>query len=297
VEATGARRRNDWLRIATWRLDAAAPISPTVLTAAAKQAFAALDLPLAERLARGAFDAGEDLAAGGVLWRVLFLGGRAEETEQVMNRLFGLPMSDSQRGELAFGRAHNLFWGLRQIDTAHAVLRETRETIHDRAWQLELDVLECDFQLLKGRPRDALNSVTPLRLEAKPHIAAQVLLCQGIALTHLGRLAEARAVLDEAAESISHCTDVSWVAEARHLYCCYVEVFAGRLDTADELVADFYTHAVETNWPFPLGLACGVSGTASAVARTGADRGSLGTGGPPSVEQAGHSVPPQLSAR
>lgn len=260
VEETGARRRDDWLRIATWRLDASAPVRPAVLAAAGLQAFAALDLPLAERLARGAFEAGEDLASGEVLWRVLFLTGRAKEAEDVLTRLFGLPMSDDQRGGWAVGRAYNLFWGLQQVDDAYAVLRETREVINDRVWQDELDLLRCVFDMLRGRPAQALDDVAEVRArpELSPRVTAQTMLVQGMAGTHLGKLAEAAQALDGMAELAAHCTDIPWVFESRGMYRSYVELFSGRLHEASDIAADFYAHAVETNWEFPLGLSCGV---------------------------------------
>ena len=266
VEATGARRKDDWLRIATWRLDAAAPVRPAVLVAAAGRAFAALDLPLAERLARAAFEAGGDPAAGpveagAVLWRVLFLSQRCAETEEVMARLAGAPMSDSQQGDYAIGRAYNLFWGLHRIDEAFALLHATRDVIDDPVWQDEIDLLECVFQVMQAKAELALRFLTDLwaRPALSPRAAAQVPVAQGIALVHLGRLPQARDALDLAMESISQWTDeIPWVAEMRRMFRCQVALLAGQLREAGGLATAFYQHAVDTEWEFPLGLSCGV---------------------------------------
>ncbi|MDQ3029805.1 MAG: ATP-binding protein, partial [Actinomycetota bacterium] len=271
VEATGARRKDDWLRIATWRLDASTPVRPAVLVAAAARAFAALDLPLAERLARTAFDAGGGPAArpveagaveaGAVLWRVLFLSQRSAETEEVMARLADTPMSDSQRGDYAVGRAYNLFWGLHRIDEAFALLDATRDVIDDPVWRDEIDLLECVFQVMQAKAGVALRGLADLRARPalSPRAAAQVSVAQGLALVHLGRLAQARDALELATEPISHWTDeIPWVAEIRRMSRCHVALLAGRLREAGELATAFYEHAVDTEWEFPLGLSCGV---------------------------------------
>lgn len=266
VEATGARRKDDWLRIATWRLDASIPVQPAVLATAASRALAMLDLPLAERLARTAFDAGGDPAAGAVeagavLWRVLFLSQRSAEAEEVMARLADFPMSDSQRGDFAVGRAYNLFWGLHRIDEAFAVLDATRNAIDDPVWRDEIDLLECMFQVMQAKAGVALRGLADLRarLVLSPRAAAQVPVAQGMALVHLGRLAQACDVLELAAEPISHWTDeIPWVAETRRMFRCQVALLAGRLREAGELATAFYEHAADTEWEFPLWLSCGV---------------------------------------
>lgn len=59
AEATGARRREDALRVATWRLDGGGPAPPQLMLAAGHQARARSDLPLAEALGASAGREGE----------------------------------------------------------------------------------------------------------------------------------------------------------------------------------------------------------------------------------------------
>ncbi|MDQ3151652.1 MAG: LuxR C-terminal-related transcriptional regulator, partial [Actinomycetota bacterium] len=225
-----------------------------------------LDLPLAERLARAAFDAGGGPAAGpaeagAVLWRVLFLSQRSAETEEVMARLADTPMSDSERGGYAVGRAHNLFWGLHRIDEAFALLDATRDVIDDPVWRDEIDLLECVFQVMQAKTGVALQGLADLRARPalSPRAAAQVPVAQGLALAHLGRLAQARDALELATEPISHWTDeIPWVAEMRRMSRCQVALLAGRFKEADELATAFYEHAADTEWELPLRLSCGV---------------------------------------
>ncbi len=235
VQEAGARRKDDWLRIAVWRMDAAAPVEPGVLVQAARRAFAVLDLPLAERLARKALDEGGGAAAGEVLWRVLFLDQRSDEAEKVMSSLADLPMSDAQRGENAFGMAYNLFWGLDRVGDAFAVLRRARAAITDPFWHGEIDLLENVFWALQGDTRTAADGLAELlarpRLSPRTHAQALVLISQWV-------------------------HEVPWVAETRWAFRTYALVFDGRLLEAETEAAAFYTHAIETGWEFPLRLSC-----------------------------------------
>lgn len=263
VEATGARREDDLLRIATWRLDAATSVRPDMLVAAARQAFAIRNLPLAERLARTAFEAGGDsamlLSSAVVLCRVLFLSSRGAESETLLARLAELPMSDSQRERYAVGRAGNLFWGLHRIDEAFDLLRHARRGIDDPARRVDIQLLECVFELLQANVRVAQRGLAELQEYPglRPRAAAQVRVAQGMALVHRGRFGPAEEALDRAAEPTSGWADgMPWVMVAHRMYRCYAALLSGRFRAADELAARFHAHAVDTEWEFALRVAC-----------------------------------------
>ncbi len=84
VEARGGRRREDLLRLAVWRLDSGGAGDSDLLERAAGQALAALDLVLAERLARAAVQAGGGFGARLLLGRALAGAGRAEEAHALL---------------------------------------------------------------------------------------------------------------------------------------------------------------------------------------------------------------------
>lgn len=257
IEAVGARRADDWLRIATWRIDAGAPVRPDVLVAAAGRAFAALDLPRAERLARMAFAAGSDPSAGAVLWRVLLFAQRAAEIEDVMARLADMPMSAPQRGDYAIGRACNLFWGLHRINAAFTVLRTTRNGLDDPAWRDEIELLEGSFQLFLANLHQAERDLAGLRRRPglTPRVLAQALVVHAVALVHLGRLGQAWEQLHRAAEPLSDRADqIPWLVAASQVYRCYAALFAGELTKAQELAIELHRHALETEWEFLLRL-------------------------------------------
>jgi DNA-binding CsgD family transcriptional regulator len=101
-EDTGARRRDDLLRTAVWRLDSGGARDAARLLQAADQAFARFDLQLTERLATAALDAGAD-AAELLATSLLF----TERAEQALAALDG---AGTDRREAV--RATVRFWGL-----------------------------------------------------------------------------------------------------------------------------------------------------------------------------------------
>jgi hypothetical protein len=122
LEATGARRREDLMRIATWRLDGGSPISVDLLAAAAEQAWAARDVTLAERLRRAAVDAGGLSRAGHVFGQVLLHGRAPDRAEATLADVMSGPLSALDLSRLGATRSMNLHFGLGDADAAAAVL-------------------------------------------------------------------------------------------------------------------------------------------------------------------------------
>ncbi|MGH9156436.1 MAG: AAA family ATPase, partial [Acidimicrobiales bacterium] len=100
VEATGARRREDTLRVATWRLDGGGA-RPELMTDAATIARWRYDFPLAERLARSALDAGAGFDTAVLAARLAGLQGRGAEAEHQLTALAGQAGNDAQRARVA----------------------------------------------------------------------------------------------------------------------------------------------------------------------------------------------------
>ena len=131
VEARGGRRREDLLRLAVWRLDSGGAGNSDLLERAAGQALAALDLVLAERLARAAVQAGGGFGARLLLGRALAGAGRAEEAHTLLAELELQAGSDAERAEVAIAIARNAFWGLERAAEADAALRRAERAVSD----------------------------------------------------------------------------------------------------------------------------------------------------------------------
>ncbi|MDW5598545.1 AAA family ATPase, partial [Conexibacter stalactiti] len=87
LEARGAHRRGDLPRVAAWRLESGAAHDPLLFERAARHALAALDVTLAERLARAAAQAGGGFDARLTLGQALAGAGRALEAEELLGAL------------------------------------------------------------------------------------------------------------------------------------------------------------------------------------------------------------------
>ncbi len=111
VEGHGARRRDDLLRLATWRL-ATGSIQPAVAVAASRQAYSGGNFDLSERLCRAALDSGPETEAMLLLGQILHEKGEHGPADEVNQRLAGMDLGGGQRRRLAVQRAVNLFFGL-----------------------------------------------------------------------------------------------------------------------------------------------------------------------------------------
>jgi DNA-binding CsgD family transcriptional regulator len=141
VERAGARRRDDLLRVAVWRLDSGTAQDGALLLDAARQAFSRFDIDLARRLATAAFDAGAGFAAAELLATVLLFADRPEEALAVLD---ATPDDGARR---LTSRATVEFFGLGRAEAADhlaaAELADPAEAARVRAFEaflrLQLD--------------------------------------------------------------------------------------------------------------------------------------------------------------
>jgi DNA-binding CsgD family transcriptional regulator/tetratricopeptide (TPR) repeat protein len=164
TEATGARRREDLLRIATWRVESGAPGDPELLVAAGRQAYFADDYPVAVQLARAGVAQGGGVKAGHLLGQVLCEMGQRAEAEEVLARTQDLdePLTDAERALVAVTRSDNLFWGLSRFAEADAVLRAVEAVTSDPDVTAQLVGQRASFEHMLGHVEEAVAMVDPL---------------------------------------------------------------------------------------------------------------------------------------
>ncbi|HYH27583.1 MAG TPA: helix-turn-helix transcriptional regulator, partial [Actinomycetota bacterium] len=155
--STGARRRDDLLRVATWRLEAGLSEEPGVLAAAAQQALALTDFELAEQLSRAAVGGGAP-EAGEVLARSLVGQGRFGEADDLLAGIERAVGSRLERVAVSSARAHNLLWNLSEYDRSLDVLDTAASEVSDPGTRLTLDAVKSYFLWLTGRAEDAIGS-------------------------------------------------------------------------------------------------------------------------------------------
>ena len=195
VEAVGARRRDDPLRVATWRLEAgqSGSSAPGQLTSAARLAMAVFDFRLAERLARAAAAAGDEVEAERVVGLALLGQGRPEDAELILASLTPSAGTDQQRLQVAITRAFNLYWILDLPARAKAVLQHVEPVLTDPGSRAELAAVLSSLLLYGGGINQALRALEPVlsNPDAAPRSTLQALVVATPALFHAGRSEQA----------------------------------------------------------------------------------------------------------
>lgn len=230
VAATGSRRTSDRVRLACWSFESGEEVDLLTLSQGADASLFAIgpaiaarlqeilpelagnlpisepsvgeDTELAVRLAQTAYDRTGSVTEGVALVSTLAWTGATARAEAVLAQLSERANSADEQIRLALAMAHVRFWGRYDVAGAEASLREAEE-LAGAASAPELSALV--YELMAGI---ALQTARPARALEYAERAAE---SQGVelsrslgirpapaALTHLGRCAEAIALIDEA---------------------------------------------------------------------------------------------------
>ncbi len=175
VEAHGANRRGDLLRIATWRLESGNTTNAASLAAAARQAYVALDFGLSRRLGEAAWMIEKTVRTGHLYGLVLSELGFCAEAEAVLREASTLAVTDEDQVLVTMARSENLFRDERP-DEAIEVILEAEERTAEPSWRLELVGHRATLVMLRGEPREALELVRPAveGTETRPLIEAAI---------------------------------------------------------------------------------------------------------------------------
>ena len=218
----GARRRQDVLRLATWRLDSGGAADPDLLLRAARIAWAGLASEPAARLGAAALeaylsapgpdpgrepphetDSGPGSASGrrsgsagqaaALLATALHFSDRDEEAEAALGAVAGRLEGDRDRGLHAGARALVLSWGLARDGDAAAVLAEAAAALGDPAWRRHVLALAGWVELFAGRVPAAFEAVERARSAgpAPPAFVAETAAAEALAAAYGGRHARA----------------------------------------------------------------------------------------------------------
>jgi DNA-binding CsgD family transcriptional regulator len=247
LEAAGGRRREDLLRVATWRLDALERGSPALLVAAARRAMSVLDFRLAERLARAAADGEGGFDAARALAEAVVGQGRMEEAEALFGDLERAAGGEAERAAAALAHAEHLFWRLWRPDEAEKVLRSAEGSVTDARLRDELAAALATFRLFKGDGPGALEIVLPILERDTPEAAPlQASMTAGWALIVAGR-AEESIELNERMRgpAAALADDVPFALEWFEKTLCAALHLCGRLDEAAEIAEAAHRRTLE----------------------------------------------------
>lgn len=246
VEGHGLRRREDPLRVATWRMLATGTADATLLLQACRLARHTPDHAGLERLARGALAAQDGVEARVLLSEALHAQCRFDEADAVLDAATGMAAPDPLRQRLAQARAIVAAWGLGRLDRAVGVLDEARAELPPELHG-ELTALAAVQLAFAGRSVQALARLAdqPEAPDARPSRLRA--LAQAHALAATGACERAAAGLVEARrpwttdepESMFVHEGSSFMADA------LVDYAAGRLPSAARAMTAALQHAVE----------------------------------------------------
>jgi DNA-binding CsgD family transcriptional regulator len=158
VEQAGARRRDDVLQVAVWRLDSGTAQEGALLLDAATQAFARFDMELAERLAAAARDAGAGQPAGELLATILLFADRPDEALRVLD---DAELAAGPTDRLRIARATVAFFGLGRADAADDLAvpaGDPGEQARMRAVEALMRLQLKEVETARGLARGVLNA-------------------------------------------------------------------------------------------------------------------------------------------
>ncbi|ANZ34920.1 hypothetical protein BBK82_01335 [Lentzea guizhouensis] len=249
LEATGARRREDFMRITTWRLGSGCPISVDLLVAAAEQAWAARDVTLAERLCRAAVAAGGTSQAGHVLGQVLMHGRAPAEAEAALAEVMAGPLSPADLGRLGATRSMNLHFGLGDAEAAAAVL----DAVDVPGLPADLsDWLKVVRVTEEAQFRHVTHVLDRTYQPVVPRLSIHMRHNRALSLLHAGRYREAEEeITGYEAEALALSEEVPTLYNGAMRMRAFCRAFAGRLTEAEELARRVrHTLIEESGWTF-----------------------------------------------
>jgi DNA-binding CsgD family transcriptional regulator len=264
LEASGARRRGDLLRLATWLLEGCEDIAPDVLLSAARRAQLAFAPALAERFARMAEAAGGGFEAGLIVARTAAEQGRFAEAEGALRVLEGSARGDAERSTVAEGRARLLAGRLGRGAEAVAVIAAARACVTDPTARARLSLVDGWVRYRLGRPEDGGDAVADLddNVAVDEPVRVEALIFRARMLSHAGRCEEGA---DLAGRSLSMADRLADGIPAMRTDASYTRAFAlfcaGQLRAAEKALTDIYEEVLDQGdleWLGPVAFLSGL---------------------------------------
>jgi DNA-binding CsgD family transcriptional regulator len=238
IEAVGARRQGDPLKVATWRLVGGGG-SAELLVSGAMAARARHEYSLTERLARAAIDAGAGLEARLMAAETAHLQGRSDQAEQELAALAAQATSDAEKARVALLRFDNAFL---KGSADSSIINDTLALITDPFWRDQLANRRLFVTTIASGPRETLEVASTWIQRPDPALRVVVV----HALVQIGRLDEAIEELTSPPDTRAvPAPDEPWHPWMLFGYRAAALVCSGRLGEADELLAMAYRDVMD----------------------------------------------------
>jgi len=239
LEKSGARRRDDPMRLALWRLEAGGDVDAELLHRAGRLALIGRDTELAERFARGAADRGMPVAAARIVIESALLRADPDEVERTVATVWGHPdLDDSDLAHLATRRADVLFQARSDLDGALAIVNEALSRMTDATPRAAVAAHRASLLANAGRPLEALAAIDGVTVTQDPRLRVDIALTRSAALLSVGQSDEAVVVARQGAAAQADLPP--WQARrglAGHLINeAHAFAYSGRYSEARELI-------------------------------------------------------------
>ena len=243
VEATGARRREDKLLVASWRLIGGGG-SAELLLSGAIAARARHDHALTERLARAAIDEGAGFDARFLAAEAAHVEGRPDQADHELAALAAHATTDTERARLAILRFDNTY--LLEGRAELGLIDDVAAAVTDPFWHDELLSRRFFIMSMTSGPRATVGAAATLLQRAPSGLLGAAHLMVGYSLTRLGRLEDASQLLTPPhAGPQTPQSDEPWDQWALHVGRVRPLIYAGRLGEAEELLTRAYSQLVD----------------------------------------------------
>jgi DNA-binding CsgD family transcriptional regulator len=239
VEGVGARRREDLLRVAVWRLDSDTARDPGQLLNASRQAFATYDVPLAARLARAAVNAGGGFDAAAMLGTLLMFADQPAAALTTLDRARELIVSEEQRSRWLGIRAITSYWGLTDESTLDMLASEAPE-LTDPRYQGWVRAVESIMRLHHGEHGVGAELARRVLDSAASSAGPRALAASTIGYVQAARGAPVqtmRAMAAVEADAPQWRQETPYIQLAVELARGTAMILAGDLSAVDEIVA------------------------------------------------------------
>ncbi|MFF4656439.1 LuxR C-terminal-related transcriptional regulator [Streptomyces sp. NPDC001381] len=162
VEARGARRQDDLLHIASWRLAATGTADRAQLERAATLARHSHDYPQVVRLLEALPPAEHTVGNRLLLADALFQSGRPDEAERVLDQAKTLATTEDDRLAVAVAYSVNALWGMAHASRALEAISSSRTDLDSPEATRTLTISEGCIHAVCGRPVEGLKLLDAL---------------------------------------------------------------------------------------------------------------------------------------
>jgi DNA-binding winged helix-turn-helix (wHTH) protein/tetratricopeptide (TPR) repeat protein len=198
VEAAGARRRDDEVRIVAWRMEGGGgQIEPRSLLRAARLALIDRNHDVARRLLEQACATDRSALAVQLLAELHFRLGDTATVEELLASIDTDELDDRRRAAIARRRANNRFFGTTDYQGSFELLSEAIETTADPEVRRGLEATLAQLLANGGQIDESLRWAESTLPRSSGAVRLEALRAYGLALIAAGRTTDALAAIRE----------------------------------------------------------------------------------------------------